>query len=204
MLSAINSVKFANINNYKKTYTNTNQNVINSQLSFCAKAPGKFSVGLLGLFMTIVSAISPATIAKAEEASKLAGKTALTTKKTAAKKHGGKIRNIQAFVDSFRGKKEVLVDDLLKVFEKRREVTEINTPERVLKRYYGKNGLEVGYYDRKHNKTIIVISTEDNCSNMFFDYKNNGEVNLIIFGNCGNGEPEIVRLNPDILDPDSN
>lgn len=67
MLSAVNSARFANVNNYKRTYTNTNQNINQSAIGY----QQSFGMGRRSLFITIFSALlslSPANLAKAEEA----------------------------------------------------------------------------------------------------------------------------------------
>lgn len=85
MLSAVNSVKFASANNYKRTYTNTNQNTNQSavgyQQSFGAARATKATSALLGAIMGVLSIVSPAKIAKAEvdEAAALAAKKVANT-----------------------------------------------------------------------------------------------------------------------------
>lgn len=69
MLPAVNSVKFASANNYKRTFTNTNQNTIGYQQSFGARHT---RLGILA-FIGALASISPANVAKAED---VAGKTA--------------------------------------------------------------------------------------------------------------------------------
>lgn len=69
MISAINSTRFASANNYKRTYTNTNQNnqnVVGYQQSFGMTKSTKATSILLGLVMAAIEAISPAQIARAE------------------------------------------------------------------------------------------------------------------------------------------
>lgn len=77
MISAVNSVKFASTNNYKRTYTNTNQNtnpnLVSYQQSFGMKRHSRVASGFLGLVMMLAGAVG----AKAEsKAGKLAGKVA--------------------------------------------------------------------------------------------------------------------------------
>lgn len=66
MLSAVNSTRFASANNYKRTYTNTNQNAVGYQQSFRAKQPSKFAVAVLSVFTSLMGAFSPANFARAE------------------------------------------------------------------------------------------------------------------------------------------
>lgn len=65
MISAVNSVKFASENNYKRTYRNTSQNAVNAQPSFCARTPRAAS-GLLGLVLLATEIFSHANVARAE------------------------------------------------------------------------------------------------------------------------------------------
>lgn len=206
MLSVINSTRCANVNNYKNACRNTSQNAVGYQQSFSAARPAKATSMLLGLVIAAIEAVSPAKVAKAEEAitklaDKATGAAVLTVKKAAGKKHGGKIRNLQAFVDSLRGKKEVLVDDLLEAFGKQAEEAKNNPSDTFYMPFYGKNGASIGYYDRKPKTTTIAISTNKG-SVIYFDYNNDRKIDKIIYG-FGKGGPEIEIRN-DIPDPYSN
>lgn len=86
MLSAINSVRFASANNYKRTYTNinqnTNQNAVGYQQSFGAAKATRATATLLGLAMAAIELINPANVAKAavdDAAAKAAKKARKTT-----------------------------------------------------------------------------------------------------------------------------
>ncbi len=82
MISAVNSARFASANNYKRTYTNTNQNInqngVGYQQSFGAAKATKATSILLGLAIAAIEAISPAQIAKAavDDAAAIAAKKA--------------------------------------------------------------------------------------------------------------------------------
>lgn len=84
MLSAINSTQFTSANNYKRAYTNTNQNAVGYQQSFGAARPSR----ILTLLGAAWLAIMP-SFAKAEGKAKLASITtdaaASMTKRAPAK-----------------------------------------------------------------------------------------------------------------------
>lgn len=80
MISAINSTRFASANNYKRTYTNTNQNINQSAVGY----QQSFGMRRTSLLLTVLGALlsfSPANFARAAEkgAGKLAGESCMET-----------------------------------------------------------------------------------------------------------------------------
>lgn len=90
MLSAINSVKFASANSYKRTYTNTNQNInqnaVGYQQSFGASRLARVVLTAMSLCSNLV------TPAFAESGSEQAGKAIAGVTAKAVKKAGKKIK----------------------------------------------------------------------------------------------------------------
>lgn len=87
MLSAVNSVKFASANNYKRTYTNTNQNINQNAVGY-QQSFGARPARVLPLIGAALLAIIPHFATAAEKGAERAGKAATTVAKAAKKPSG--------------------------------------------------------------------------------------------------------------------
>lgn len=139
MLSAVNSVKFVNVNNYKRTYTNTNQSVVGYQQSFGASRPSK-TLSLIGGILMVFGVSCEKGAGKAVDAAAKVAKPNLNSE-----------RNIYSLLERLKGKALTSSDP---------------TGEGGLILNFGKDGKE-GSIITNPSEVTITLPNEAGCSTTF-------------------------------------